>query len=161
MLQLKTAAGERLEIPAACIMAVMKPCDGVNPCAIIYDFGAGAQVDQLADQYGFVRKAVIDAMAMINAVEIRIVEPVSLDGVEGWREGRMFLSRQRILGRREVRDDPNGVRARLYADLFNIAGKATTLNIADTLDEMDGVESSTFQVVATDRLAGPEVSRET
>ena len=40
MLRLTTAAGERLEIPATYITAVMKPCDGVNPCAIIFDFGA-------------------------------------------------------------------------------------------------------------------------
>ena len=54
MLHLKTAAGERLEIPAGCIIAVMRPCDGINPSAIMYDMGAGPAVDQLSDQYGFV-----------------------------------------------------------------------------------------------------------
>lgn len=156
MLRLKTAAGERLEIPDTCITAVMKPCDRANPCAVIYDTGAGAQVDQLADQYGFVKKAVIDAMAMVNPVEVRIVEPVSVGEVQGFHEGRIFLSRLRIVGRREVNGDPNGIRARLFVDLFNQEGKATTLNIADTLDEMDGVEAAPSK--AEDKAEGERPS---
>ena len=123
MLHLKTAAGERLEIPAASIMAVMKPCDGVNPAAIIYDVGAGPQADQLADQYGFVKKAVIDSQGMVNPLEVRIIEQVTIgaggDAVTGFHEGRMFLSRDRIVGRREMLNDPHGAKARLFIRLFD------------------------------------------
>lgn len=134
MLHLKTASGERLEIPATCINAVMQPCDGVNPCAIIFDFGANKQIEQLSDQYGFVKKAVIDSMAMINPVEVRVLEQVG----EKLAEGRMFLSRDRILGRREVKHDASGIHARLFVDLL---AKPISINIADTLDELDGVQA--------------------
>lgn len=144
MLHLKTSAGERLEIPASCITAVMKPCDGANPCAIIFDMGAGAQIDQLSDQYGFVKKAVIDSMGIINPVELRIIEQIRVgEGdniVVAHKEGRVFISRERIEGRREVKDDPNGVRAKLFANLFNQPGKTTPINVADTLDEIDGLD---------------------
>lgn len=142
MLHLKTAAGERLEIPAAFIIAVMKPCDGANPAAIIFDMGAGPQVDQLSDQYGFVKKAVIDSQGIINPVEVRIIEQVAIgtgaDAVTGFHEGRMFIARDRIVGRREVLDDPNGIRARLFLSLFD---RPSAISVADTLDEIDGVES--------------------
>lgn len=141
MLHLKTAAGERLEIPAVCIIAVMKPCNGVNPAAIIFDMGAGPQVDQLADQYGFVKKAVIDSQGIINPVEVRIIEQLRIgegdDAVTGFHEGRMFVARDRIAGRREVLDDLNGIRARLLLNLFD---RPTQISVADTLDEIDGVE---------------------
>ena len=146
MLHLKTAAGERLEIPAYAIIAVMKPCDGVNPSAIIFDMGEGPQIDQLADQYGFVKKLAIDAQAMVNPVEVRILEPVAIDGEQvGYKEGRMFFSRDRIVGRREVKDDANGTRAKLFVDLL---GKPMAISIADTLDELDGVEAEPAAPVA-------------
>lgn len=141
MLHLKTAAGERLEIPASAIIAVMKPCDGVNPAAIIFDMGDGPQVDQLADQYGFVKKAAVDSMAMVNPIEVRILEPVQIgegdDAMIGFKEGRMFFSRARIIGRREVAGDQHGVNAKLFVDLL---GKPMAISVADTFDEMDGVE---------------------
>ena len=146
MLHLKTAAGERLEIPAYAIVAVMKPCDGVNPSAIIFDMGQGPQVDQLSDQYGFVKKLANDALAMVNPVEVRVLEPVAIDGEQvGYHEGRMFFSRDRIVGRREVKEDANGVRAKLFVDLL---GKPTAISIADTLDELDGVEAEPVASVA-------------
>jgi hypothetical protein len=144
MLHLKTAAGERLEIPAVCIMAVMKPCNGINPAAIIYDVGTGPQADQLADQYGYVKKAVIDSQGMVNPLEVRIIEQVTIgtdaDAVTGFHEGRMFIARDRIVGRREVLDDPHGVKARLFIRLFD---RPNTINVADTLDEIDGIEPPT------------------
>ncbi|GLV22020.1 hypothetical protein TomMM35A_18730 [Sphingobium sp. TomMM35A] len=146
MLHLKTAAGERLEVPAYAIIAVMKPCDGVNPSAIIFDMGEGPQIDQLGDQYGFVKKLVNDAQAMVNPVEVRILELVAIDGEQvGYREGRMFFSRDRIVGRREVKDSANGICAKLFVDLL---GKPTAISIADTLDELDGVEAEPATPVA-------------
>jgi hypothetical protein len=141
MLHLKTAAGERLEIPAFAIIAVMRPCDGVNPSAIIFDMGAGPQVDQLADQYGFVKKLAIDGQAMVNPLEVRILEPVQLgegaEAITGLKEGRMFFARDRIAGRREVKDDASGINAKLFV---NLLGKPMAISIADTLDELDGIE---------------------
>ena len=154
MLHLKTAAGERLEIPAYSIIAVMKPCDGVNPSAIIFDMGAGPQVDQLSDQYGFVKKLANDAQAMVNPVEVRILEPVTVDGEQiGYREGRMLFSRDRIVGRREVKDDANGIRAKLFVDLL---GKPMAISVADTLDELDGVEGEPAAPVAQPLLGAAE-----
>ncbi|KMS59968.1 hypothetical protein V474_07650 [Novosphingobium barchaimii LL02] len=138
-----------MEIPAACIIAVMKPCDGANPCSIIFDAGAGPLVDQLSDQYGFVKKAAVDGMAMVNAIELRIVEPVPpADGEAApvMAEGKLFCARSRITGRREVIDDPAGIRAKLFVDLF---GKPMTINVADTLDEMDGVDPAPVAIPST------------
>jgi len=141
MLHLKTANNERLEIPPSAIIAVMKPSDGVNPGALIYDIGAGPQIEQLADQYGYLKKMAIDAAAIINPVELRIIERHQVgEGAESLlahQEGRLFISRMAITGRREKRDDPNGINAIVYA---NLLGKPMAINVADTLDEMDGVE---------------------
>lgn len=154
MLHLKTAAGERLEIPGYAIIAVMKPCDGVNPSAIIFDMGTGPQIDQLSDQYGFVKKLAIDAQAMVNPAEVRILEPVAIDGdAVGYHEGRMFFSRDRIVGRREVAGDPNGIAAKLFVDLL---GKPLAISIADTLDDLDGVEAEPAAPVAQPALTQGE-----
>ncbi|WP_103728934.1 hypothetical protein [Novosphingobium sp. HII-3] len=151
MLHLKTAAGERLEIPAACIIAVMKPCDGVNPCAIIADVGMGPQVDQLSDQYGFVKKAVADSAAIVNPIELRLVEPVQPaeggDAAPVMAEGRMFLARSQITSRREVLGDANGIRARLTVQLL---GRPMAINVADTLDELDGIVPAPASTAATE-----------
>lgn len=146
MLHLKTAAGERLEIIASSILAVFKPCDHVQPSAIIFDMGTGMQFEALSDQYGFVKKAVIDNMAMINPIEVRLVEgtQIGVDTRTGqpvmaapFNEGRLFIPRDMIVGRREIVDDPNGIKAKLFLDM---RGKRMVFNVADTLDEMDGVE---------------------
>ena len=154
MLHLKTAAGERLEIPAYAIIAVMKPCGGANPSAVIFDMGAGPQVDQLSDQYGFVKKLAIDTQAMVNPVEVRALEPVSVDGDQvSFHEGRMLFSRDRIVGRREVKDDANGIRAKLFVDLL---GKPMAISVADTLDELDGMEGEPAAPVAQPLLGAAE-----
>jgi hypothetical protein len=142
MLHLTTGRAERLEIPAYAILAVIKPCDDTMPCAIVFDMGFGMQFEQLSDQYGFVKKAVIDSMAMVNPIEARILEPVQVgEGdatVTGMQEGKVFLARERIIGRREIGGDPNGIKAKLFVDLV---GKRMLFNIADTLDELDGTEA--------------------
>jgi len=158
VLHIKTATGERLEIPAYAILAVFKPCDGVNPCAIISDMGMGLQFDMLADQYGFVKKACIDNMAMVNPLEVRLLEQVKVDDdperpLSVFAEGRMFFPRGAIVGRREIAGDPNGIKAKLFVDL---GGKRMVFNVADTLDEMDGVEP-TLQPVPVDGRAIAEV----
>ncbi|PZR83592.1 MAG: hypothetical protein DI537_34670 [Stutzerimonas stutzeri] len=149
MLHLKTARGERLEILATAILAVMKPTDGVNPASIVYDMGAGPQFDQLANAYGFVKKSLLDSHAMVNPIEVRILEPVQIgDGDEAataLREGRMFFPRAAIIGRREVTGDPGGIRARLY---INLLGKASAIHVADTLDELDGEEPAPLSASA-------------
>lgn len=140
MLHLKTAAGERLEIPAGCIIAVMKPCDGLNPAGIMYDMGAGLAIDQLSDTYGFVKKSTLDAGGMINPIEVKVIEAVVGEGgdaASAFREGRMIFARSRIEGRRELVGDPNGIRAALFV---KFTGQTVRINVADTLDEMDGVE---------------------
>lgn len=159
MLHLKTARGERLEILASAILAVMKPTDGINPSSIVYDMGAGPQFDQLADAYGFVKKSVIDSHAMVNPVEVRILEPVQIgeDGAAAtaMREGRMFFPRAAIVGRREVNGDPGGIRARLY---LNLLGQATAIHVADTLDELDG-EDAPAAPVLTPTVQFPDDTR--
>lgn len=149
MLHLKTAAGERLEIPAGCIIAVMRPCDGINPSAIIYDMGAGPAIDQLSDQYGRVKKTVLDAAGIINPIEVKIIEAVN--GGEGeeavtvLHQGRMIFARSRIEGRREVIGDSNGIRAGLFV---NLTGQTIRINVADTLDELDGMEADDAPISA-------------
>lgn len=141
MLRLTTANGERLEIPGYAIIAVMKPSDGIYPCAIIFDMGAGPQVDQLCDQYGHVKKLAIDSQAFVNPIEVRVIEQVQVgqgdEAVAAFAEGRMFFARDRILGRREVKGDPNGVNATIFV---NLLGSPMAISTGDTLNEMDGEE---------------------
>ncbi|MGC4250438.1 MAG: hypothetical protein QM605_02935 [Sphingobium sp.] len=135
MLHLKTAHNERLEIPESAIIALMKPSDGVNPGALMFDMGGGPQIEQLADQYGHLKKMAIDSAAIVNPIEVRIIEAAAVgEGAEAmtaYREGRMFFSRLRIVGRREKKGDPNGVNAIVYVDLL---GKAMALQVADDLE---------------------------
>lgn len=130
MLRLTTAAGERLEIPGGAIIAVMEPLGGANPSAIIFDMGNGAQVDQLSDQYGYVKKLAIDAQMLVNPIEVREKAP------EG--SARLFFARDRIVGRREVKSGVGGINSTLFV---NLLGKVSALHVADTFDEMDGVEA--------------------
>lgn len=140
MLRLTTAAGERLEIPGGAIIAVMEPLDGANPSAIIFDMGAGPQVDQLSDDYGFVKRLAIDAMAVVNPIEVRERAP------EG--EGRMFFARDRIVGRREVKSGVADINSTLFV---NLLGKVSPVHVSDTFDEMDGVEAPALPaVIATE-----------
>jgi len=130
MLRLTTAAGERLEIPGGAIIAVMERVDGANPSTIIFDMGSGPQGDQLSDQYGYVKKLAIDAQAMVNPIEVREKAPSGT--------ARLCFARERIVGRREVKPSVNGINATLFV---NLLGKVSALQVSDTFDEMDGVES--------------------
>ena len=156
MLRLTTANSERLEIPGFAIIAVMKPSDGVYPCAIIFDMGAGPQVDQLCDQYGHVKKLAIDSQSIVNPIEIRVIEQVQVGQGEGattaFGEGRMFFARDRIVGRREVRGNPNGINATIFV---NLLGKPMAINTADTLAEMDGEEPERKPTRSKARPAAP------
>ncbi|MFK4871679.1 hypothetical protein [Novosphingobium sp. ZW T3_23] len=154
MLHLKTAAGERLEIPAGCIIAVIKPCGGESASAVAYDMGFGQQLDQLSDQYGFVKKNVIDSMAIVNPIEVRHIEGTIIATTDSgspifgapYNEGRMFFSRSLITGRREVKDEAiPGCKSRLFV---NLLGGVMPINIADTLEELDGVETDDAPVAA-------------
>jgi len=129
MLHLTTAAGTRLEIPAFAIIAVMKPTGGANPSAIVFDVGTGPKVDQLSDQYGYVKKLAMDAQALVNPIEVREVAPGG--------DSRLFFARDRIVCRREVKPSVDGINATLFV---NLLGKITPIHVADTLDEMDGVD---------------------
>lgn len=128
MLHLKTERGERLELPATAVIAVMKASDGSSPSTLVYDLGYGPQIDRLSDQYGFVRKLVLDAQALVNPIEIRVLEADR-------QEGRMTFSRERIIARREVHEHPEGANTILVVDL---TGNPVRINVMETLDELDG-----------------------
>lgn len=151
MLHLKTANNERLEIPPSAIIAVTQPSTGDAPSGIIYDMGGGVQSDHLSDQYGYVKKMVSDAAAIVNPIEVRVIEAVTVgegeEAVTAHREGRVFFSRLRISARREMKGDPNGVNAILYVDLV---GRTQPILVADTLDELDGVEGERKAPASTD-----------
>lgn len=141
MLKLTLAAGGRLEIPAHAIIAVMKPADGSNPSAIMYDMGAGLQIDQLGDQYGWLKKTANDASAFDNPLEVTVVEHWTVgDGDQAMQasgHGKMLFSRSRIVGRRDATDG-GPAKGRLYVRLDE---RVITVNTVETLDEMDGVEA--------------------
>jgi len=141
MLHLKTDNNERLEIPESAIIAITLPSSGDAPSGIIYDMGSGPQSDHLSDQYGYLKKLVVDAAAIVNPVEVRVIEKHQVgegeEAIIAHREGKLFFSRLRINGRREKKGDPNGANAILFVDLL---GKPMAIEVADTLDELDGVE---------------------
>lgn len=138
MLRLTTAAGERLEIPGGAIIAVMEPLGGANPSAIVFDMGAGegAWIDQLSDSYGLVKKLAMDAQALVNPIEVRERSPNG--------EARLFFARDRIVGRREVKSGVSGINSTLFV---NLRGKVEAVHVADTFDEMDGVEAPALPAV--------------
>ena len=139
MLKLNLAAGGRLELPAYALFAVMKPSDGSNPTAVMYDLGAGLQIDQLSDQYGFVRKLALDAAAFENPIEVEIVEKVAgEDGAPVAALGKVTMSRGSIIGRRDIAASADGERAQLFVQFGQ---NRMTLLVTESLDEMDGVES--------------------
>lgn len=139
MLHLKTDKGERLELPASAVIAVMKPSTGENPCSLLFDMGGGPTTEKLGDQFGYVRKLVADSQLLVNAIELTIIEPSqAADAKPGdTAEGVIYFSRDRIMGRREVIEDSKPAGAILYVNLF---GHAQPIRVANTLDEMDGVE---------------------
>lgn len=147
MLRLTTAAGERLEIPAASIAMVAQLPD-VEGCVVAFDLGCGSTREVLSDSYGFVKKAAVDCLAMINPVEVRLA---GAQQAEGARPGLLFFSRDAIVARREVRGNDEGVKAIIT---INVTGQPTPYPITDTLDEMDGV-------AAAEPTAEPDETNET
>lgn len=141
MLKLNLAAGGRLELPGYALLAVMKPSDGSNPSSVIYDLGAGVQIDPLADQYGFVRKLARDGGTFENPIEVETIEKLageSADAVTVAR-GKITMSRTAIVGRRDLMDDADGARAQLFVRF----GTATsTLLVSESLDQMDGIDTA-------------------
>jgi hypothetical protein len=129
-LKLKLQNGARFELPAASINIVEERDEGKGS-VIGYDIGSGAADEALTDQYGFVKKQVIDAGGIQNPIELTVV------GVDG-QTHRVTLSRDRVVARLEVLDSPTGVNAILSIASGNASFK---LNVADTLDQMDGLES--------------------
>ena len=130
-LKLKLQNGARFELPAAAINIVEEQPGEAKGCCIGYDIGAGAADQQLSDQYGYVKKQVLDAGGIENPIELTVV------GQDGGTR-LVTLSRNRILARMEVLDSEIGVNATLTV----AAGSSSfPLNVADTLDEMDGVSS--------------------
>lgn len=140
MLNLKTAKGERLEIPESAIAAITKPSNGEAPAGIIFDMGSGDQAEHLQDQYGFVKKLVVDSHLMINAIEVTVAEPAQGENAQPGEValGKIFFSRDRILARKEILGDPRGINAQIFVHLF---GRTQILSVLDTLDEMDGTTS--------------------
>lgn len=140
MLKLTLAAGGRLEIPAHTIIAVMKPADGINPAAVMYDMGAGLQIDQLGDQYGWLKKTANDASAFDNPLEVTAVEHWTVgegaEAVQASGQGKMLFSRGRVVGRRDLTDG-GPAKGRLHVRLDE---RIATVNTVETLDEMDGIE---------------------
>lgn len=137
MLRLTTAAGERLEIPAASITVVARTADAQAGCLILYDLGNGPATEKLTDAYGYVKKAAVDCLAMVNPVEVRT--PERIDGQDEPAYGLLFFSRDSIVSRREVRGRTDGVNAIVH---LNVTGSPKPYLIADTLDEMDGIADS-------------------
>ncbi len=129
-LKLKLQNGARFELPAAAINIVEENAEGEGS-VIGYDLGAGAAHEMLNDNYGFVKKQVLDAGGITNPIELT---SVAGDG----KTCRVTLSRERIVARLEVLDSAVGINAILSIASGNASFK---LNVADTLDQMDGVES--------------------
>lgn len=139
MLTLHTVDDTRLELPASCVLAVMQPSDDSAPSSILYDLGPGLEISKLSDQYGFVKKLVVDSSGIMNPIEIRVVEPVSSEEGQSYGEGKVFFARSRIQARQELKDAEDGAKSLLYIHLF---GNVTKFRLLDTLDELDGVETS-------------------
>ncbi|HCW59501.1 hypothetical protein [uncultured Sphingobium sp.] len=129
-LKLKLQNGARFELPASAIKIVEESAEGKGSI-IGYDLGAGAAHEVLNDNYGFVKKQVLDAGGITNPIEMT---SVSGDG----KTCRVTLSRERIVARLEVLNSPVGVHATLTIASGN---SSFELNVADTLDQMDGIES--------------------
>lgn len=141
MLKLNLAAGGRLEVPPFAVIGVMKPAgEGTNPSAVLYDMGEGPRVDQLSDQYGFVKKLCIDGNVFDNVVEMEIVEKTTtmIDDVpvQVSNRGKLAVSRSRLVARRDM-PDGGDAKARIYI----AAGTGSmAFDITQTLDEMDGID---------------------
>ena len=144
MLKLNLIAGGRVELPAYALFAVMKPSDGAAPSAVMYDMGSGLQSDQLSDQYGFVRKLALDGGAFENPIEVATVERMDIaDAVEGGPataivNGKITMSRNSIIGRRDIAAGSDGERAQLFLEF---GPNRLAVLVSESLDEMDGVES--------------------
>lgn len=144
MLNLNLATGGRLEIPGYALLSVMKPADETAPSSVMYDVGAGLKVDQLADQYGYVRKLAIDADAFVNGLSVDIIERHEIVGDDGETKiealaGAMMLSRNSIIARRDTPDGADGVRAELTVRFGQDI--TATIQVTQSLDELDGITS--------------------
>lgn len=157
MLKLNLAGGGRIEVPGYAIIAIMKPGgDTANPSSLLYDMGEGPRVDQLGDQYGFVKKLAIDSGFIVNGFEADIVECGSREEegkpVPVINYGKIFTSREKIVARRDI---PNSVdaKARIYVAA---GGGSIGFDVTQSLDEMDGIDPADVKQKAAEDGPGDQ-----
>ncbi len=131
MITLKTKEGGRFELPQSAIRIVEEQPEGT---IIVYDMGEGQlSHEALLDQYGYVKKQVLDASGIDNPFETRVVDNTE-DGAH-----RITFNRAAIIGRKELHEDPNGAKTVLFV---NFGAGVTRIFSADTMNEMDGIEEA-------------------
>lgn len=105
------------------IRAIFEP--GAANSAIVTLVGDQLRVDMLTEQYGYLKKMVIDTCILNDPIEVKLVE-------EGGHVGLGLFPRGSILGWREVKNDPV-IKAVLTTDIWF---DPKTINVADTVEEL-------------------------
>lgn len=124
MIQLTSTSGEKQALPPAVIAAVFKPSDGSAPSAVLIRVNGQVRFQALVEQYGYVKKLIIDSMILPNPIEVTVIE--------AGNEGKAFFSRDNIIGFTEVKNQ-QPVNASIYVNLYPEAAMMTVKETVEAL----------------------------
>lgn len=99
--------GNSLEIPISSIIFV--EAKGAGGCSIVYQIGNNRQSDKLTNQYGFVKKAVIDGGFMQDGIE--------MDMASDAKKHKIYVAKSRIVSKRGLQKDDNGGKLQVSIDI--------------------------------------------
>lgn len=124
-LTLKLKEGGEADIPFASVLLLE---EGKDEVSVVYSLdGQRNESDIVTDNYGFLRKKLIDNMAVNRGIEVT----KELDK----KKYRLYLSEDYIIGRRDILDKQNPHNTLLT---LKVNGPVFSLEVIETRAKLDG-----------------------
>jgi len=126
MLTLNLAEGGQTDIPFASVLLIEET--DKDKVTIVYNLdGQQNQADLVTDNYGFLKKKLIDNMALVKPVEVtKEFEK---------KKQRLYISETYIVARRDITDKENPHKTRLT---LNVRGPIFNIEVLETRAKLDG-----------------------
>jgi hypothetical protein len=128
MLTIKLKDGGEADIPFGSVLMLEERSD--KSATIVYNLdGQQNQMDETADNYGFLKKKLTDNLS--------IIKPIEVTNKKEDKELRLLISEDYIMARRDITDKENPHKTRVT---LNVRGAIFPLDIMQTRAKLDGAD---------------------
>lgn len=128
MFNVRLEDDSKFDLPMSSIIILEESEEG-KKATILYDIGNGRQFDKLKDNYGFIRKAMLDNGHFRDLIEVTTTRPDL-----GEKETRRIsFESHRIKARRELKDAEDGANCLISVDIGNTLIQLRVLETRDSL----------------------------